>query len=1147
MKKILLLAALFLAGQAAAQTRIEITRQDGSQPTYGQQTITYNDSAHAIVLGWQDTIAVGDMKSLRFTRDGLPWNLQWKLYDGDNGADRFGYGAVMHIRDMMTGDMWRPDQGYNWFSNWERTTFIGKQYARSQTILNTMRTLTIEANGWIKALKEAGADSEGWLGAAYACRAMAYLDMARMYEFLPNDRIPGISDSGEDITGLTVPLIDETTEIDLQTGYYNVPRATKAEAVAFILNDLDRAEQLITKLNEPSHMLPHLDAVYGLKARLYLWTEDYNSARLYARKAIEATDSHIMTSSEMTDKQKGFNDLSPWMWGVQHFAEDRVVTSGYVNWTSWMSNEYFNGYSGINYGTNALYIDKSLYDRISDSDVRKRLFVAPSGTALYYQLYEMTLDMALSEHPYASLKFRPNHGETTNKEGLCTAFPLMRVEEMYLIEAEAAAHLSPAEGAALLERFVRENRDASYACRATSAEEVINEVILQKRIELWGEGQTYFDLKRLNMSVTRDYENTNIPGAYRFNTVGRPAWMNFVFTQTEENRNLGLMDRNNPDPSEAYAPGHKDNITDAAAQEAITSQIVLHEPRFKADVNYVPLDAVSYFLLHYDEAQHTDDVSLTYSVQVSISPNFPQGGTILTRLPISSYDLYSSMQYLLKTNGLPATGNTTVYVRVRGKVNQTASYFAYSNVVSFGVSIPEEGSEKTQFDYLPTATFSIPAPIDVEKVIEQDRVKVCDITLSGEGELKNYYQDYDSINIRRPVMMELDFTEKLNFYGNYSIDAEGYADNAYGRISQDLPNTFRWNNVDFMPRIEVPATCSYDVQRNDLAVRRTAEKINITILPNRQEYDELGFTWDNNYKTIPMTSTVENGRFSGDVNYQKAKSDETVYRFIEPYATRRNLLFYADGQGGISVPSQCAYTTENGLLVRVSGSGVLTKGQFDMQLTFTQEDGTVLGTFNELFGEKSDWVSLGRATITDDCFTTFWSVENVSWKAEILESTSQPRLYRLVNPYNTLNYPYNEVGDFDDSQDYYLDIHAEDPECVWFGKTPIGVDWNYGMISLWTRADYYISQGNTPEAVKNAGWYGTLKNGRITFPQGGILISLANYKDGALYAANNSGMFSIVLPGYSGSKSEIRQKDETSARRPIRLDRSSLNNDAIEP
>ena len=129
----------------------------------------------------------------------------------------------------------------------------------------------------------------------------------------------------------------------------------------------------------------------------------------------------------------------------------------------------------------------------------------------------------------------------------------MRVEEMYFIEAEAAAHQNLAEGKKLLEQFMK-TRNEKYECKAKTQDDLVEEIVFQKRVELWGEGQSFFDIKRLNYSVTRGYPGTNFVPEVRLNSKGRPAWMNFVIVDQEIMSNPILRDQNNPDPSEKYSP-----------------------------------------------------------------------------------------------------------------------------------------------------------------------------------------------------------------------------------------------------------------------------------------------------------------------------------------------------------------------------------------------------------------------------------------------------------------------------------------------------------------------------------------------------------------------------------------------------------------
>lgn len=195
-------------------------------------------------------------------------------------------------------------------------------------------------------------------------------------------------------------------------------------------------------------------------------------------------------------------------------------------------------------------IDASLYARIKDTDFRKRVWKAPAGSPLEGQTpyIDPTIDGYLPA--YTGVKFRPGNGNMNDYTvGSASAYPLMRVEEMYFIEAEAAAHLNASEGKTLLEDFMQNYRDESYVCENA---DIIDEILLQKRIELWGEGTTFFDIKRLDLSVTRGYPGTNWTDASRFNTDGRPAWMNFCIVITEENNNAALRGYENPDPSGCY-------------------------------------------------------------------------------------------------------------------------------------------------------------------------------------------------------------------------------------------------------------------------------------------------------------------------------------------------------------------------------------------------------------------------------------------------------------------------------------------------------------------------------------------------------------------------------------------------------------------
>ncbi len=467
----------------------------------------------------------------------------------------FGLPAEMIIRDVMTGDFhYIGETGYSRYTAWAENKYLGDRYLNTQFHWNYHYGMIGAINGVIRGIDEETATGAplAYLGTAFAFRAMVYLDLARMFEFLPNEAFPdGLNDNGIDVTNLTVPIVkDDITEAESQ----NNPRATREEMYEFILSDLDKAEAYVVNLpNTGGQALPDLSCVYGLKARLYMWVEDYENAQKYARLAIDNATVQPMSQSEGLSTSNGFNTASDFMWAMLQNDQTYAVQTGIINWTSWASNQTSFGYTGAGTG---LYtcIDRSMYERISDTDWRKLMWVAPEDSPLYGKSEHVSstaADFSKLLPAYTALKFRPNKGDADESTvGAASSIPLMRVEEMYFIEAEAAEHVSAGSGVELLTNFMTTYRDPQYTFSGSDA---IEEIIFQKRVELWGEGQSFYDYKRLDMGVTRGYRGTNWQDPLSLiNTTRRPAWMNLVIVKTEEANNEALVGHNNPDPSDAY-------------------------------------------------------------------------------------------------------------------------------------------------------------------------------------------------------------------------------------------------------------------------------------------------------------------------------------------------------------------------------------------------------------------------------------------------------------------------------------------------------------------------------------------------------------------------------------------------------------------
>lgn len=472
----------------------------------------------------------------------------------------FGLPAEMIFRDMLTGDyLHSGETGYSHFISWQRNQYMGDGYLKTQFHWNFYYGFLLGVNQLIGAIDPEIATDEqkAFLGEGLAFRAMAYLDMARMYEFLPNDIFPdGKNDQGKVVTNLTVPIVTDKTTPEEAT---NNPRATREEMAKFIEEDLTNAESYITyQTTTDGGTQPTLACVYGLKARLYMWIEDYAKAAEYADKAITTYGKAPLSASVALDANNGFNTADQFMWAMQQTSSNDCVSTGIINWSSWTTNQTTFGYTGSS-TTLFTKIDKKMYERISDTDWRKQMWVAPAGSALEGKFeFPASLDeeskQIIGSEAYVALKFRPGNGDCEDYNvGAATAVPIMRVEEMYFIKAEALAHTGGDALGAL--KAIMTTRDPQYSFNSTDKIALVDEIIFQKRVELWGEGQTFFDLKRLNMSVTRGYTGTNWTDTKALiNTNGRPAWLNIVMVRTESNNNHALEGMNNPDPSDKYTP-----------------------------------------------------------------------------------------------------------------------------------------------------------------------------------------------------------------------------------------------------------------------------------------------------------------------------------------------------------------------------------------------------------------------------------------------------------------------------------------------------------------------------------------------------------------------------------------------------------------
>lgn len=384
---------------------------------------------------------------------------------------------------------------------------------------------------------------------AYTMRAHAYIRLQQMFGPRWDDSKNGAVHS--------VVIRTEVPDPSKPTGK---PVSSTNEVMKLIYDDLDRAIELYT-LSEYGRAYiweTDINVAYGLYARAALLKNDWVNAENYAHLASQGYD--VMTADEY---KAGFNSpTSEWMWG----SEEGPTGIYYASFgATWACNGAYPCIWG-SYGAGA--IDYTFYKQMQNpDDIRCQLFYTPDkeGRALRGAFW--------NPNDCASASMNLNRGERfpSRLQEFCEAryaetgagarwkfpysggyledeiytsidetyipfgaqfkfwgkdsysssqFPFMRASEMLLIEAEAACHNGHYSVAQDNLEKINSKRIDGYTKTTKTGDDLLAEVKLNRRWELWGEGFNWFDFKRWNEPIVRDawkqddINSGNWPGAY---------------------------------------------------------------------------------------------------------------------------------------------------------------------------------------------------------------------------------------------------------------------------------------------------------------------------------------------------------------------------------------------------------------------------------------------------------------------------------------------------------------------------------------------------------------------------------------------------------------------------------------------------------
>ena len=376
----------------------------------------------------------------------------YNLFEYGTTYANIGYRALQCQDDMMADDVVsRPAYGFNSsyqfndiaIPNNSRTSFAW--YLIYKTIDNCNTAIAIDG------------DSEEFFqaeGQALALRAFCYLHLAQHYQFTYL----------KDPTALCVPIYTEPTTSE------TVPKAksTVAQVYQRVFDDLNLAQSYLknyTRKGDGQKFKPNTNVVNGLLARAYLLTGQWEEA---AKAAVAARQGYSLMTT--TAEYEGFNNVSnkEWIWGhPQTLAQSDASYNFY-----YLDATYVGAYSSF-------MADPHFRDTFSEGDIRLGLFQWMREGYLGYKKFHMRAD------------------DTAD-------IVLMRASEMLLIEAEALAREGFPEKAVIPLNELRHARGlGDYDLTGKSQEDVVNEILMERRRELWGEGFSITDILRTQQSVKR--------------------------------------------------------------------------------------------------------------------------------------------------------------------------------------------------------------------------------------------------------------------------------------------------------------------------------------------------------------------------------------------------------------------------------------------------------------------------------------------------------------------------------------------------------------------------------------------------------------------------------------------------------------------
>ena len=357
------------------------------------------------------------------------------------------FARVVKGNDLILGNGWYlfDYENDNREPSYRRTTFT---WEFPFTLINQ---INIFIDGVNRSSYLLDSEKQALLGQAYAMRAFYYFQLAmefqHTYSFDPSLLAP--------------PIYKEPAN-------EGKPMSTLSELYDFILEDLNYAVQFTPEARINKSYV-NRSVAYAISAQVNQVMGNWQEA---ANMASAAKQSYQLNASQYNE---GFDDMndSEWIWAMPQ----QLDQSNYFD----IAPHSFTDVNSDGYGL--AFWNRDFVALFSDTDVRNTFTNQFEG------------EEENRYNTWTSSKF---------KFTFTSDIPIIRSAEMLLIEAEAKARLGDETEAADLLFELQKNRDINAAPSGNNGESLIQEILVERRKELYGEnGIEWYDAKRLRVGISR--------------------------------------------------------------------------------------------------------------------------------------------------------------------------------------------------------------------------------------------------------------------------------------------------------------------------------------------------------------------------------------------------------------------------------------------------------------------------------------------------------------------------------------------------------------------------------------------------------------------------------------------------------------------